>query len=161
MLVDRILSVEGEKCSLGPGRVVTQHDVAIDAWYLDGGRAPVCIAVEAGQADLFLSSYLGIDHYVKGQRTYRLLDATIVFHRSLPQPGETIEYDIRIDKFVKQGDTYLFFFHYKGYIDRRPFITMTQGCAGFFTEQEVRDSGGIILTEEDRGPGARLNGAPL
>src|SRR5690606_21752891 len=74
MLVDRIMLVEGEKGSLGPGRLVTEHNVLHGAWYLDGGRAPVCISVEAGQADLFLSSYLGIDHQVKGERAYRLLD---------------------------------------------------------------------------------------
>jgi len=61
MLVDRIISIEGEKGSLGSGRIVTEHDVLPDAWYLDGGRAPVCISVEAGQADLFLCAYLGID----------------------------------------------------------------------------------------------------
>src|SRR5206468_5945289 len=61
MLVDRILAIEGEPRSLGAGRVVTEHDVLEDGWYLDGGRIPTCIAVEAGQADLFLSGYLGID----------------------------------------------------------------------------------------------------
>ncbi|MGD9248763.1 MAG: beta-ketoacyl synthase N-terminal-like domain-containing protein, partial [Desulfobacteraceae bacterium] len=38
MLVDRILSVEGEKLGLGPGRVITEHDVVAGAWYLDGHR---------------------------------------------------------------------------------------------------------------------------
>ena len=52
--------------SLGPGRIVTEHVVKPDAWYLDHGRMPVCVTVEAGQADLFLSSYLGIDLAVKG-----------------------------------------------------------------------------------------------
>ena len=33
-----------------------------------------------------------------------------------------------------------------------PLITMTEGCAGFFTAAEVEKSGGIILTEEDRRP---------
>ncbi|MCJ8501259.1 beta-ketoacyl synthase N-terminal-like domain-containing protein [Desulfatitalea alkaliphila] len=161
MLVDRILRVEGEKRSLGSGRVVTEHDVRPGAWYLDGDRAPVCISVEAGQADLFLCSYLGIDHQVKGERTYRLLDATIRFHRGLPRPGETIRYDIQIDKFVRQGETYLFFFRYEGRIGDRPLITMTDGCAGFFTEQEVIQSGGILLSAEDRAPGARVDGAPF
>jgi PfaB family protein len=160
MLVDRILSVEGEMCGLGAGRVVTEHDVLPGAWYLDGNRAPVCISVEAGQADLFLSSYLGIDHQVQGKRTYRLLDAKIVFHRGLPQPGETIRYDIHIDKFVKQGRTYLFFFRYEGHIGNEHLITMTEGCAGFFTEQEVTQSGGIILTDEDRRVEAHINGNP-
>jgi 3-hydroxymyristoyl/3-hydroxydecanoyl-(acyl carrier protein) dehydratase len=152
MLVDRILSVDGEKGSLGPGRIVTEHDVLPDSWYLDGGHAPVCISVEAGQADLFLCSYLGIDLKVKGLRTYRLLDATVKFHRELPVPGETIRYEIEIEKFLRQGETYLFLFHFNGYIGDTPLITMTNGCAGFFTEDEVKNSGGIILTEDDRAP---------
>ncbi len=154
MLVDRILAVEGAKGTLGPGRIVTEHDVRPQAWYLDGGHAPVCISVEAGQADLFLCAYLGIDLIVKGKRTYRLLDAAVEFHRSLPVPGETVRYDIRIHKFIRQGDTYLFLFSFKGFIGDTPLITMTDGCAGFFTESEVRNSGGIILTGDDTAPSA-------
>lgn len=149
MLVDRIISVEGEKCSLGAGKITTEHDVLPGAWYLDGDRAPVCISVEAGQADLFLCSYLGIDMAVKGERTYRLLDATVNFHRGLPQPGDIIRYEIEIDRFVKQKDTYLFFFKFEGYIGNEKLISMRDGCAGFFTKEEVKNSGGIILTEKD------------
>ena len=149
MLVDRILTVEGEKGSLTSGKVITEHDVIPGAWYLDGGRAPVCISVEAGQADLFLCSYLGIDLKVKGKRTYRLLDAVVKFSRGLPQPGDTVRYEIEIEKFVRQGDTYLFFFHFDGYIGKEHLITMTEGCAGFFTENEIENSGGIILKKEE------------
>ena len=152
MLVDRILSVEGKKASLGPGRIVTEHDVLPEAWYLDGGHAPVCISVEAGQADLFLCAYLGIDLAVKGKRTYRLLDAAVKFHREMPLPGETIRYEIEISKFIRQGETYLFLFSFKGFIGDTPLITMTDGCAGFFTEEEVKNSGGIILTGDDTRP---------
>jgi len=152
MLVDRIISVEGEKRSLGSGRVVTEHDVLPQAWYLDGGHAPVCISVEAGQADLFLCSYLGIDHAVKGERSYRLLDAIVKFHRGLPRPGDVIRYEINIDHFVRQGDTYLFFFRFEGFIGNSRLISMHNGCAGFFTHEEVRNSGGIILTGEDTCP---------
>jgi 3-hydroxymyristoyl/3-hydroxydecanoyl-(acyl carrier protein) dehydratase len=152
MLVDRILEVRGTPGALGPGRVVTEHDVRPGAWYLDGGRAPVCITVEAGQADLFLCAYLGIDRVVRGRRTYRLLDATVEFHRELPRPGETIRYEIEIEKFLRQGETYLFLFHFNGTIGGAPLITMTNGCAGFFTQEEVDHSGGIILTDEDRRP---------
>ncbi|MEA3436654.1 MAG: type I polyketide synthase, partial [Thermodesulfobacteriota bacterium] len=152
MLVDRIISVEGEKSSLGHGRVVTEHDVLSGAWYLDGGHAPVCISVEAGQADLFLCSYLGIDLVVKGERSYRLLDANVIFHTGLPKPGDIIRYEIEIEKFVRQGDTYLFFFSFEGRIGDKPLISMSAGCAGFFTEDEVINSGGIILTDEDTRP---------
>ncbi len=152
MLVDRILSIEGRKGTLGPGRIVTEHDVLPGAWYLDGGHAPVCISVEAGQADLFLCAYLGIDLAVKGKRTYRLLDAAVKFHREMPLPGETIRYEIEISKFIRQGDTYLFLFSFNGFIGDTPLITMTDGCAGFFTEEEVKNSGGIILTGGDNSP---------
>ena len=152
MLVDRILAVEGEMLSLAAGRVVTEHDVRPGAWYLDGGRAPVCISVEAGQADLFLCAFLGIDHQVKGQRAYRLLDAVVTFHRGLPRPGETIRYDIAIDRFVRQGDTWMFFFHFEGYIGDDHLISMRDGCAGFFTAAEVDHSGGILLTARERQP---------
>ena len=149
MLVDRIMEISGQMLSLTSGKIITQHDVKKDAWYLDGGKAPVSISIEAGQADLFLCAWLGIDHVVKGKRKYRLLDARVTFHTTLPKPGETIEYHIEIDRFLKQGDVYLFFFHYKGYIDNRLFISMRDGCAGFFTEKEVENSGGIILKNED------------
>jgi len=150
MLVDRIISVEGEKGSLKTGTVVTEHDVRPDAWYLDGGRAPVCISIEAGQADLFLCAYLGIDLAVKGERSYRLLDAVATFHEGLPRPGDTIRYEIRINRFVRQGKTYLFFFEFEGRINGRHVITMRKGCAGFFTPEEVRASGGIVLTSEEK-----------
>lgn len=150
MLVDRILTVEGEPRSLGSGRVVTEHDVKPDAWYLDAGRAPVCISVEAGQADLFLCSWLGIDLQVRGRRVYRLLDAEVTFLRELPQPGETIRYDIRIEKFIRQATTWMFFFGFDGTIAGKPFIRMRRGCAGFFTPEEIEASGGILLCDAER-----------
>ncbi|MFH1418138.1 MAG: beta-ketoacyl synthase N-terminal-like domain-containing protein [Planctomycetota bacterium] len=152
MLVDRILAVEGDKCSLTSGRIVTEHDVLPGKWYLDGDRCPTCITVEAGQADLFLSSYLGIDLAVQGRRSYRLLDATVTFHRGLPRPGEVVRYDIRIERFVRQGDVWLFFFQFDGAIRGEPMISMRDGCAGFFTAEEIKKSGGIVLTPKDAEP---------
>ncbi|MFZ5440969.1 MAG: beta-ketoacyl synthase N-terminal-like domain-containing protein [Myxococcota bacterium] len=144
MLVDRIVEVEGEPASMTSGRCVTEHDVHAGAWYLDGGRVPVCISVEAGQADLFLSGYLGVDLQTKGERVYRLLDAKVQFHRDLPRVGEIIRYDIRIDRFIRQGDTWLFFFRFDGTIDGQPFITMFDGCAGFFSVEQLEAGKGIV-----------------
>ncbi len=154
MLVDRIVSIDAVKGSMTNGKIVTEHDVLPGAWYLDGDRAPVAITVEAGQADLFLCAYLGIDLAVKGTRAYRLLDATVTFHRGLPQPGDIVRYDIHIDRFVKQGETYLFFFRFEGTIDGAPMLTMADGCAGFFTETEIAESGGIVQTADERAPAA-------
>ena len=70
--------------------------------YLDGDRIAPCIAIEAGQADLVLSAYLGVDFATKGLAVYRLLDATVTFHRGLPVADEVIRYDIRITSFFRQ-----------------------------------------------------------
>ncbi len=152
MLVDRIVSVEGEPRSLTSGRVVTEHDVLRDGWYLDANRIPTCIAVEAGQADLFLSGYLGIDFKTRGLAVYRLLDAVVTFHAGLPEPGAVIHYDIRIDRFFRQGETYLFRFQFDGTVDGKPLLTMRDGCAGFFTAQALAAGRGIVQTELDKKP---------
>ena len=144
MLVDRIMSVEGEPGSMSSGRVVTEHDVLPGAWYLDGGRMPVCVSVEAGQADLFLSAWLGVDLQTKGERVYRLLDAEVVFHRDLPAVGETIRYDIRIDRFIRQGNTWMFFFRFEGWIGGEHLITMKDGCAGFFSQAQLEQGKGLV-----------------
>jgi 3-hydroxymyristoyl/3-hydroxydecanoyl-(acyl carrier protein) dehydratase/malonyl CoA-acyl carrier protein transacylase len=146
MLVDRILSIEGEARSLTHGRVVTEHDIRPGSWYLDCGRIPTCIAVEAGQADLFLSGYLGIDFRTRGLAVYRLLDAAVTFHRSLPGPGSVIRYDIHIDRFFRQGETYLFRFRFVGTVDGEPLLTMTDGCAGFFSADELAAGKGVVHT---------------
>ncbi|TNF47666.1 MAG: type I polyketide synthase, partial [Deltaproteobacteria bacterium] len=149
MLVDRIMTLEGEPRTMTSGRVVTEHDVTADRWYLDGGRIPTCVAVEAGQADLFLSGYLGIDFISKGKAVYRLLDAVVTFHRGLPVPGDVIRYDIKIDHFFRQDQTYLFRFNFEGTVNGEPLLSMQNGCAGFFTEQELAAGKGIVHTKLD------------
>ncbi len=144
MLVDRILSIEGKPRSLESGRVVTEHVIEAGAWYLDGGRIAPCIAIEAGQADLFLCGYLGIDFETKGQAVYRLLDATVTFHRGLPTAGQVIRYDIRISHFFRQGKTILFRFQFDATVAGEPLLTMRDGCAGFFTAEELASGKGIV-----------------
>jgi 3-hydroxymyristoyl/3-hydroxydecanoyl-(acyl carrier protein) dehydratase len=155
--VDRMVLVEGEKGSLGKGRCVTQHDVYPDAWYLDNYCMPTGLSVEAGQADLFLSAWLGIDFKTHGVAKYRLLDAVVTIHGPLPRPGDTVNYDIRVDRFIRQANTYLFFFEFDGTIDGNPLITMRAGCAGFFTDQQLADGKGIVLTDDDTRPDPRPN----
>ncbi|MFO7577799.1 MAG: type I polyketide synthase, partial [Pelovirga sp.] len=152
MLVDRIVALEGTARSMSSGRVVTEHDVTADRWYLDGGRIPTCIAVEAGQADLFLSGYLGIDFITRGKAVYRLLDAVVTFHRGLPVVGETIRYDIRIERFFRQDQTYLFRFNFEATVAGEPLLSMRNGCAGFFSAAELAAGRGIVHTRLDQQP---------
>jgi 3-hydroxymyristoyl/3-hydroxydecanoyl-(acyl carrier protein) dehydratase len=154
MLVDRILEIDGVPLSMTHGRVVTEHDIRPGAWYLDGGRIPTCIVVEAGQADLFLSGFLGIDFQTRGRSMYRLLDAKVCFHRGLPGAGAVIHYDIRIEHFFRQGDTWLFRFGFEATVDGAPLLTMTDGCAGFFSHEELAAGKGIVRTALDLKPAA-------
>lgn len=154
MLVDRIVDIEGTLHSLTSGRIVTEHDVKPGAWYLDGGRSASCIAIESGQADLFLAGYLGIDFITKGLAVYRLLDATVTFHRSLPEPGDTVSYDIKILNFFRQDETYLFRFEFTATIDGEPLLTMRDGCAGFFSAEELASGKGVVPRPLDAKPRA-------
>ena len=149
MLVDRVTNIEAEPQSMTSGRIVTEHDVLEGGWYLDGGRLPTCVAVEAGQADLLLSGYLGIDSQTKGLAVYRLLDAVVSFHSELPHPGQVIQYDIRILRFFRQGDTWLFRFQFDSTVDGRPLLTMREGTAGFFTQGELDAGKGIVRSGID------------
>ena len=154
MLVDRIVSVTGTPNSMKSGSCVTEHDVKTGAWYLDGDRIPTCVAVEAGQADLFLSGYLGIDAQTKGLAVYRLLDAVVTFQDHLPAPGDVIRYDIAIDGFGRHDDIWLFFFRFDATVNGRPLMTMRKGCAGFFTHGELAKGKGIVLTDAEKAPAA-------
>ena len=131
---------------------MTEHDVKPGSWYLDCGKIPTAIAIESGQADLFLSGYLGIDFVTKGQAVYRLLDAMVTFHRGLPGPGDVIRYDIEISKFFRQSDTHLFRFHFEATVDGEPLMSMRDGCAGFFSADEIAAGKGIVRTGLDLRP---------
>jgi acyl transferase domain-containing protein/3-hydroxymyristoyl/3-hydroxydecanoyl-(acyl carrier protein) dehydratase len=144
MLVDRIMTIEGMPRSLKNGRIVTEHEVHPGAWYLDSDRVAPCVAIEAGQADLVLSGYLGVDFETRGLAMYRLLDATVTYHRGLPVVDEVIRYDIRINRFFRQGKTILFQFEYDATVAGEPVLMMRDGCAGFFTQEDLDAGKGIV-----------------
>ncbi|RME27018.1 MAG: 3-hydroxyacyl-[acyl-carrier-protein] dehydratase FabA, partial [Deltaproteobacteria bacterium] len=148
LLADRVVGLDAEPASMGTGTIWTETDVRTDSWYLHDGRMPAGIMIEAGQADLMLISYLGIDLLNKGERVYRLLGCQLTYHRDLPRPGETLRYDIHVDGHASHGPVRLFFFHYDCEIDGQPAISVRQGQAGFFTDAELADSAGILWTPE-------------
>ncbi|NNF11643.1 MAG: beta keto-acyl synthase [Gemmatimonadetes bacterium] len=163
LFAHRALTVEGEPGTMKKGRVVTETDVQEGAWYLHTGRMAPGVVIESGQADLLLISWLGADFLNKGDRVYRLLGCDLTFFGELPAPGETLTYDIHIDGHAKTGDVRLFFFHYDCYVGDRLLISVRNGQAGFFTDEELAGSGGVLWNAEDDepDPDARLDPAPL
>jgi acyl transferase domain-containing protein/3-hydroxymyristoyl/3-hydroxydecanoyl-(acyl carrier protein) dehydratase len=144
MLVDRVLVLEGQAKSLGPGRIVTEKDLRSGDWYLEEGRVSPGMAIESGQADLLLSAYLGADFNTKGLASYRLLDAEVTFQGELPKVNQTARYDIKIEKFFHHGDTLMFKFEFDGSVNGKPLLTMRQGRAGFFTPKALESGRGLV-----------------
>lgn len=144
LLVSRVTAIAGTRGVFEPSSVTTEYDVPHGAWYAVDGQAPIAVAVEAGQCDLLLISYLGVDFDCRGERVYRLLDCTLTFLDALPMEGDTLRYEIRIDSFARSGDTLLFFFAYDCYVGDRRVLEMRNGCAGFFTDEELRTGRGVV-----------------
>ena len=68
---------------------------------------------------------------------YRLLAAKFDFHNHMPEEGDTLRFDIHINGFSRSGATLLFFFSYDCFVGDRLIVKMTDGCAGFFTKEEL------------------------
>jgi PfaB family protein len=158
LLVDRITKLNAKLGEYKPSQMTTEYDIPLNAWYSVDGQIPWAVAVESGQCDLMLISYLGIDFENKGHLVYRLLDCTLTFLDDLPKEGQTLRYDISINSFARSGDNLLFFFSYDCYADspgsehgvgERMVLKMRGGCAGFFSDDDLARGKGIILTEAE------------
>src|SRR5205823_5509915 len=104
LLVSRVTRLEATRGVFRPSRMTTEYDIPLGAWYAVDGQIPWAVAVESGQCDLLLISYLGIDFENGGERVYRLLDCTLTFLDKLPREGDRLRYDIAIDSFARSGD---------------------------------------------------------
>ncbi|MSP54251.1 MAG: 3-hydroxyacyl-[acyl-carrier-protein] dehydratase FabA [Myxococcales bacterium] len=144
LLADRVLGIEGEAKKLGKGRIVTETDVRPDSWYVHDDHIPAGVMIEAGQADLLLISWQGIDDSNKGERIYRLLGCDLIYKNGLPRVGDTLQYDIRCDGHARLGDIRMFFFHYACTVAGQTRLEVREGQAGFFSDKELLDSGGVL-----------------
>lgn len=162
LLADRVMSIDGEPGTMGTGLIVTETDVDPNAWYLHNGRMSPGVVIESGQADLLLASWLGADFTNRGERVYRLLGCDLTFMGELPRAGDTLHYEIHIDGHAKTGATRLFFFHYDCYIGDRLMISVRNGQAGFFSDEELSQSDGVLWDAADDLPrdGARRDEPP-
>ena len=154
LLADRVTGIDAEPGSMGVGTIWTETDVTNDSWYLHRGRMPGGLMIEAGQADLLLISWLGIDFLNRNERVYRLLGCELTYRSSLPRPGDTLAYDIHVDGHAQQGDVRLFFFHYDCRVDDEVRLEVRHGQAGFFTDEELANSAGVLWSPEEETPEA-------
>lgn len=149
LLVSRVTELDAKTGVFKPSSMTTEYDIPYGAWYSVDKQIPWAVAVESGQCDLWLISYLGIDFDAKGDRVYRLLDCTLTFLEDVPEEGDTLRYEIKINSFAKTGGPLLFFFSYDCYVKDKLIIEMRGGCAGFFTDEELEAGKGIVYTEQE------------
>ncbi|WP_411100682.1 beta-ketoacyl synthase N-terminal-like domain-containing protein [Streptomyces sp. x-45] len=164
LLADRVTAIDAEPAALldpgsanEQGTIWTETDVTLDSWYLDAtGRMPCGLMVEAGQADLLLISWLGVDLLNRGERAYRLLGCELTYHGSPPHAGETLRYEIHIDGHAEHDGVRLFFFHYDCHVDGELRLSVRKGQAGFFTRDELARSAGVQGDPAADPPGTEL-----
>jgi acyl transferase domain-containing protein/3-hydroxymyristoyl/3-hydroxydecanoyl-(acyl carrier protein) dehydratase len=145
LLADRVTGIDAAPGSMATGTIWTETDVRADSWYLDAtGRMPPGLVVEAGQADLLLISWLGADLRNGGERVYRLLGSEVTFHAAPPAPGQTLAYEIRVLGHVEHGKVRLFAFEYDCRSGDELLLTVRNGQAGFFTDDELANTGGVL-----------------
>jgi 3-hydroxymyristoyl/3-hydroxydecanoyl-(acyl carrier protein) dehydratase/1-acyl-sn-glycerol-3-phosphate acyltransferase len=141
---DRVTGIAGEPGSMKTGSVWTETDVRRDSWFLHENHVAPGILIEAGQADLLLISWLGVDFLNRDERVYRMLSCELTFSGALPRAGDTLAYDIHIDQHATLGDVRLFFFHFDCRVNGEVCLSMRNGQAGFFSDRELADPAGVI-----------------
>ncbi|MFD8687476.1 beta-ketoacyl synthase N-terminal-like domain-containing protein [Streptomyces sp. NPDC059651] len=142
--VSRVTALDAELGTFEPSFIRTEYDVPAGAWYSVDGQMPFGVLAEAGQCDLVLISYMGIDLENQGERVYRLLDGSLTAYGSSVREGQRIQCDIHISNVLRTNGPTLTFFHYDCFVDGELAFTMRNGCAGFFTDRELAEAGGII-----------------
>ena len=148
LLADRVTGLDAEPGSMSKGIIWTETDVKKDAWYINDIYMPAGVTVEAGQCDLLLISWLGADFKNKGERVYRLLGCDLVYYGTPPRAGDTLCYEIYIDGHANVGDVRIFFFHYDCRIDGEMRLSVRNAQAGFFSDDELSNSGGVLWEPE-------------
>ncbi|MET7646459.1 beta-ketoacyl synthase N-terminal-like domain-containing protein [Streptomyces sp. NPDC005426] len=164
LFADRVTGIDAVPAALalpGPvrtdGRIWTETDVLPDSWYLDStGHMPAGLLIEAGQADLLLLSWLGVDLLNRGERAYRLLGCEVTFHGAPPKAGDTLSFEIHVDGHAEAEGVRLAFFHYDCFVDGELRLSVREGQAGFFTPAELAGSGGVRWDPAEDAPGEGL-----
>ncbi|MFV0420266.1 MAG: beta-ketoacyl synthase N-terminal-like domain-containing protein [Dysgonomonas sp.] len=164
LLVSRVTKIDAKMDKYEPCSMITEYDIPYNAWFSREGQIPWAVSVESGQCDLLLISYLGVDFQNKGKRVYRLLDSTLTFLDTIPKEGETLRYEIKINSFARSGESLLFFFSYDCFVGDKKILVMTNGCAGFFSNEELQAGKGVVYSEKEsevQKNATKLSFAPL
>lgn len=153
LMVDRITGIDAKPGVEATGTIWTETQIKADQWYLHANAMRPGPLIESGQADLSLISWMGADFQNRDERVYRLLGCEMTVHdEGLPQVGDTLCYQIEITGHAEVSGIRLFFFQYDCRVDGRLVISVRNGQAGFFTDEELASSKGVLINLADEQP---------
>jgi acyl transferase domain-containing protein/3-hydroxymyristoyl/3-hydroxydecanoyl-(acyl carrier protein) dehydratase len=145
LLVDRITGIDAEAGVESTGVIWTETDLTEDQWFIHDGRIRPGPLIESGQADLTLIGWMGADFRNQDDRVYRLLGCEITFHEGgLPEPGETLHFQIEITGHATLAGVRMFFFQYDCMAGDRRVFSVRNGQAGFFSDEELASGKGVM-----------------
>lgn len=153
LLVDRITGIEAEAGVESLGVIWTETDLKPEDWHIQNGRIRPGPLIECGQADLTLIGWMGADFKNRDERVYRLLGCEITFHEGgLPQPGDTLRFQIEITGHATLAGVRMFFFQYDCRVGERRVFSVRNGQAGFFTDGELAAGKGVAWDAAKEAP---------
>jgi acyl transferase domain-containing protein/3-hydroxymyristoyl/3-hydroxydecanoyl-(acyl carrier protein) dehydratase len=145
LLVDRVTGIDAAPTEEAGGVIWTETDLANHTDFVHNGRIRPGPLIECGQADLTLIGWMGADLRNRNDRVYRLLGCEITFHEGgLPAEDDTLRFQIEITGHAELGGVRMFFFQYDCRTDDRLAFSVRNGQAGFFTDEELANSKGVI-----------------
>lgn len=145
LLVDRITGIDAAPREDAAGTIWTETDLSGHKDFVHDGRVRPGPLIECGQADLTLIGWMGADLQNRDERVYRLLGCEITFHEGgLPSEEDTLKFQIEITGHAELAGVRMFFFQYDCHAAGRLAFSVRNGQAGFFTDEELANSKGVI-----------------
>jgi len=145
LLVDRVTGIDAAATEEAAGVIWTETDLSNHSAFMHDGRVRPGPLIECGQADLTLIGWMGADFRNRNDRVYRLLGCEITFHEGgLPRTDDTLRFQIEITGHAELGGVRMFFFQYDCRTEDRLAFSVRNGQAGFFTDEELANSKGVI-----------------
>lgn len=148
LLIDRVTEISGSRMQIQPpAGIVTEVDVPLDAWYLEGNPysgLPLSILMEmALQPCGILSAYLGTSLVIPPENhQIRNLDGWIRTHEMPDLPGKTITNQAQLIKSVASGGLYLQTYRFSLSTDQRIFLE-GESSFGYFTPEVMGSQNGL------------------
>ena len=153
LLVDRVTGIDAAPTEEAGGVIWTETDLSNHTDFIHDGRIRPGPLIECGQADLTLIGWMGADLRNKNERVYRLLGCEITFHEGgLPSVDDTLGFQIEITGHAELGGVRMFFFQYDCRANDRLAFSVRNGQAGFFTDEELANSKGVIWDAAKNAP---------